>query len=80
MSASSIPAPTFAYLASLEWTGARENLALSGDNTGHRQVPHHDRARVPHRDRRAQVKYVTAADLVEALIADSARRSCSLTI
>lgn len=30
LAASSIAAPTFAYLSSLEWVGARENLALIG--------------------------------------------------
>jgi len=30
LSASSIPTPTFAYLTSLEWISAKENLALIG--------------------------------------------------
>ncbi len=30
LSASSIPAPTWDYLTSLEWIGAKENLALIG--------------------------------------------------
>jgi IstB-like ATP binding protein len=30
LSASSIPTPTFAYLASLEWIGAKKNLPLIG--------------------------------------------------
>ena len=40
--ASSIPAPTFAYLSSLEWIGARENLALIGP-AGTTPAPRHHR-------------------------------------
>ena len=61
--ASSIPAPTFAYLASLEWVRARENLLLVGPagtgkshvliGVGMRAVEHGLR-----------VRYATAADLI----------------
>jgi hypothetical protein len=36
--ASSIPAPTFAYLHSLEWVHAKENLLLVGPRSRSRRV------------------------------------------
>jgi DNA replication protein DnaC len=66
VAASSIPAPTFAYLASLEWIPARENLALIGPaGTG----KSHTLIALGHAAVTAgyKVKYVTAADLVETL-------------
>jgi DNA replication protein DnaC len=64
--ASSIPMPTYNYVASLEWVRARENLLLVGPagtgkshilvGTGLRAVEHGLR-----------VRYATAADLIEQL-------------
>jgi DNA replication protein DnaC len=66
VAASSIPAPTFAYLTSLEWVTARENVALIGPaGTG----KSHTLIALGHAAVTAgyKVKYVTAADLVETL-------------
>ena len=63
---SSIPRPTFDYLASLEWVHAAENLALvgpAGTGKSHLLVAlGHAAVEAGHR-----VRYFTAADLVEAL-------------
>lgn len=66
LAASSIPAPTFAYLTSLEWIGAKENLALIGPpGTG----KSHTLVALGHAAVHAghKVRYFTAADLVETL-------------
>jgi DNA replication protein DnaC len=64
--ASSIPAPTFAYLANLEWITNRSNLALIGPpGTGksHTLIAlGHAAVTTGHK-----VKYCTAADLIEQL-------------
>jgi DNA replication protein DnaC len=63
---SSIPRPTFDYIASLEWVRARENLLLIGPpGTGksHTLVGCGVRAV----DGGMKVRYVVAADLIEAL-------------
>lgn len=64
--ASSIPAPTWAYLTSLEWIRAKENLALVGPaGTG----KSHTLLALGHAAVGAghKVRYFTAADLVETL-------------
>src|SRR6266542_1568498 len=64
--ASSIPRPTFDYLASLEWVRATENLLLVGPaGTG----KSHSLIGVGYRavERGLRVRYFVAADLVEAL-------------
>ena len=64
--ASSIPAPTWAYLTSLEWIRAKENLALVGPaGTG----KSHTLLALGHAAVEAghKVRYFTAADLVETL-------------
>ena len=53
LSVSTVPPATFAYLASLEWITARENLCLV-DNGRHRQEPPARRAR--HRRRRGRAQ------------------------
>jgi DNA replication protein DnaC len=64
--ASSIPAPTLDYLASLEWITARENLCLvgpAGTGKSHLLVAlGHAAVHAGHR-----VRYFTAAELVETL-------------
>ena len=66
LTASSIPAPTWAYLTSLEWIAARENLTLAGPaGTGksHTLIGlGHAAVAAWHR-----VRYFTAAELVETL-------------
>ena len=66
VAASSIPQPTFDYLASLEWIRARENLCLvgpAGTGKSHTLVALGVAAvQTGHR-----VRYFTAADLVETL-------------
>ena len=66
LAASSIPAPTWAYLTSLEWVRARENVALigpAGTGKSHTLIAlGHAAVLAGHR-----VRYVTAADLVETL-------------
>jgi DNA replication protein DnaC len=64
--ASSIPAPTWAYLTSLEWIRAKENLALVGPaGTG----KSHTLIALGHAGVEAgyKVRYFTSADLVETL-------------
>jgi len=63
---SSIPRPTFEYIASLEWVGARDNLLLvgpSGTGKSHALVGCGVRAV----ERGMKVRYLVAADLIEAL-------------
>jgi DNA replication protein DnaC len=66
LSASSIPTPTWAYLTSLEWIRARENLCLvgpAGTGKSHTLLAlGHAAVLAGHR-----VRYFTAADLVENL-------------
>ena len=66
LSASSIPPPTWAYLTSLEWIRAAENLVLigpAGTGKSHTLIAlGHAAVLAGHR-----VRYVTAADLVETL-------------
>ncbi len=66
MTDSSIPRPTFDYIASLEWVGAKENLLLvgpSGTGKSHALVGCGVRAV----ERGMKVRYVVAADLIETL-------------
>jgi len=63
---SSIPRPTFEYIASLEWVGARDNLLLvgpSGTGKSHALVGCGVRAV----ERGMKVRYLVAADLIETL-------------
>lgn len=66
LAASSIPAPTWAYLTSLEWIRARENIALigpAGTGKSHTLIAlGHAAVTAGHR-----VRYLTAAELVETL-------------
>ena len=77
--ASSVPAPTVAYLASLEWITARENLVLvgpAGTGKSHLLVAVGVAAvTAGHR-----VRYFTAADLVETLYRALADNSVGKTI
>ncbi len=66
LAASSIPAPTWAYLTSLEWVTARENLTMVGPaGTG----KSHTLIALGHAAVQAglKVRYFTAAELVETL-------------
>ena len=66
LTASSIPAPTWAYLCSLEWISARENLTLIGPaGTG----KSHTLIALGHAAVQTglRVRYFTAAELVENL-------------
>jgi DNA replication protein DnaC len=66
LAASSIPAPTWAYLTSLEWIAAKENLCLVGPaGTG----KSHSLIALGHAAVASgyRVRYFTAADLVETL-------------
>ena len=79
MSSSSIPAPTFAYLSSLEWIPPMENLALIGPaGTG----KSHTLIALGHSAVQAgyKVKYLTAADLVETLYRSLADNTVGKTI
>jgi DNA replication protein DnaC len=63
---SSISRPTFDYIASLEWVGAKENLLLvgpSGTGKSHALVGCGVRAV----ERGMKVRYIVAADLIETL-------------
>ena len=66
MQVSSVPQPTFDYLASLEWIRAAENLCLvgpAGTGKSHLLVAlGHGAVTAGHK-----VRYLTAADLVETL-------------
>jgi DNA replication protein DnaC len=63
---SSIPRPTFEYLASLEWVGAKENLLLIGPaGTGKSHTLMGCGVRAVERGLR--VRYLVAADLIETL-------------
>lgn len=77
--ASSIPAPTWAYLTSLEWIGAKENLALigpAGTGKSHTLIAlGHAAVAAGHK-----VKYVTAADLIETLYRGLADNTVGKTI
>ena len=79
LAASSIPAPTWAYLTSLEWITARENLALigpAGTGKSHSLIAlGHAAVIAGHR-----VKYLTAADLVETLYRALADNTVGKTI
>jgi DNA replication protein DnaC len=79
VAASSIPGPTFDYLASLEWVRAIENLALVGPaGTG----KSHTLIAVGAASVQAghRVRYFTAADLVETLYRAMADNSVGKTI
>ncbi|GAA6527988.1 IS21-like element helper ATPase IstB [Intrasporangium sp. DVR] len=77
--ASSIPAPTWAYLTSLEWISAKENLAMigpAGTGKSHTLIAlGHAAVIAGHR-----VKYLTAADLVETLYRGLADNTVGKTI
>lgn len=79
LSASSIPAPTWDYLTSLEWIGAKENLAMigpAGTGKSHSLIAlGHAAAQAGHR-----VRYFTAPDLVETLYRGLADNSVGKTI
>lgn len=79
LAASSIPAPTFAYLTSLEWITARENLAMIGPaGTGktHTLIAlGHAAVITGHR-----MHYLTGADLVETLYRGLADNTVGKTI
>jgi DNA replication protein DnaC len=79
LTASSIPAPTWAYLTSLEWVAAKENLALigpAGTGKSHTLIAlGHAAVTAGHK-----VKYLTAADLIETLYRGLADNSVGKTI
>lgn len=79
LAASSIPAPTWAYLTSLEWIAAKENLALigpAGTGKSHTLIAlGHAAVTAGHK-----VKYVTAADLIETLYRGLADNTVGKTI
>ena len=79
LAASSIPAPTWAYLTTLEWIRARENLALigpAGTGKSHTLIAlGHAAVIAGHR-----VKYLTAAELVETLYRALADNTVGKTI
>ena len=79
LAASSIPAPTWAYLTSLEWIAAKENLALigpAGTGKSHTLIAlGHAAVAAGHK-----VKYVTAADLIETLYRGLADNTVGKTI
>ena len=77
--ASSIPAPTFAYIGSLEWVRARENLLLVGPaGTGKSHVL--IGAGLLAVEHGLRVRYGTAADLVEQLYRGLADNTVSRVI
>jgi DNA replication protein DnaC len=77
--ASSIPTPTFAYLTSLEWVRARENLLLVGPaGTGKSHVLIGVGLRAVEHGLR--VRYATAADLIEQLYRGLADNTVSRVI
>ncbi len=79
LAASSIPAPTWAYLTSLEWIAAKENLALigpAGTGKSHTLIAiGHAAVTAGHR-----VRYITAADLIETLYRGLADNTVGKTI
>lgn len=79
LATSSIPAPTWDYLTSLEWIDAKENLALigpAGTGKSHALIAlGHAAAQAGHR-----VRYFTAPDLVETLYRGLADNSVGKTI
>jgi len=79
VTASSIPAATFDYLASLEWVRAQENVCLigpAGTGKSHMLVAlGHAAVEAGHR-----VRYFTAADLVETLYRGMADNSVGKVI
>ncbi len=79
LAASSIPAPTWAYLTSLEWIHAKENIALigpAGTGKSHTLIAlGHAAVTAGHK-----VKYLTAADLVETLYRGLADNTVGKTI
>ena len=79
LAASSIPAPTWAYLTSLEWITAKENIALigpAGTGKSHTLIAlGHAAVTAGHK-----VKYLTAADLVETLYRGLADNTVGKTI
>ncbi|HEY8094016.1 MAG TPA: IS21-like element helper ATPase IstB [Acidimicrobiales bacterium] len=79
LTASSIPAPTWAYLTSLEWIAAKENLALigpAGTGKSHTLIAlGHAAVTAGH-----TVKYLTAADLIETLYRGLADNTVGRTI
>lgn len=79
LTASSIPAPTWAYLTSLEWIAAKENLALigpAGTGKSHTLIAlGHAAVAAGHK-----VKYLTAADLIETLYRGLADNTVGKTI
>jgi len=79
LTASSIPAPTWAYLTSLEWVAAKENLALigpAGTGKSHTLIAlGHAAVTAGHK-----VKYLTAADLIETLYRGLADNTVGKTI
>jgi len=79
LAASSIPAPTFNYLTSLEWVGAQENVALVGPaGTGKSHTLIGLGVAAVHAGHK--VRYFTAADLVEHLYRSLADNSVGKTI
>lgn len=79
LAASSIPAPTFDYLTSLEWVRASENLALvgpAGTGKSHTLIA----VGVAAVEAGHKVRYFTAADLVETLYRALADNSVGRTI
>ena len=80
--ASSIPAPTFAYLSSLEWIPAKENLALIGPPVITGTGKSHTLIALGHAAVQAgyKVRYLTAADLVETLYRGLADNTVGTTI
>lgn len=79
LAASSIPVPTWAYLTSLEWIRAQENIALigpAGTGKSHTLIAlGHAAVLAGHR-----VRYLTAADLVETLYRGLADNTVGKTI
>jgi DNA replication protein DnaC len=79
VAASSIPAPTWSYLTSLEWVTAKENLALigpAGTGKSHTLIAlGHAAVTAGHK-----VRYLTAADLVENLYRALADNTVGKTI
>ncbi|WP_404393625.1 ATP-binding protein [Humibacillus xanthopallidus] len=77
--ASSIPAPTWSYLTSLEWIAAKENLALigpAGTGKSHTLIAlGHAAVTAGH-----MLKYLTAADLIETLYRGLADNTVGKTI